>query len=390
MEFVARRYDTLEPIRIRLEGERIKSVEPADDENTSSEYSQLPLVAPAFYDMQINGHGGIWFGKHGITPEEVLQALEPHFAFGVTRMFPTLITNSDENFRTGFAAIRAACEQETWANELVAGCHLEGPYLSGEDGPRGAHPREHIRPADWDEFQIWQAASGGRIRLVTIAPETEGAIDFIKQAVKAGVVCSIGHTGAEPEDIQRAVDAGATLSTHLGNGSHGMIRRHPNYIWEQMAEDRLTAGLITDGHHLPASVVKCLVRAKGAERCLITCDASGLAGCPPGIYREGDSAIEILDSGKVVVAGQREYLAGSGASTLDCVRWASQNAGLSLKTACDMAGNQVARFFGDDEILFEPGALGGLILLDTGDQNGTIALIATISRGKLRYGELPC
>lgn len=387
MEFVARRYDTLEPIRIRLKGERIESVEPAGNEKSAS---RLPLVAPAFYDMQINGHGGIWFGKPGITAAEVLQALEPHYAFGVTRMFPTLITNSDENFRTGFAAIRSACEQEKWADELVAGCHLEGPYLSGEDGPRGAHPREHIRPADWDEFQRWQEASGGRIRLVTIAPETAGAIDFIRTAVQHGIVCSIGHTGAEPEDIRRAVDAGATMSTHLGNGSHGMIRRHPNYIWEQMAEDRLTAGLITDGHHLPASVVKCMVRAKGVERCLITCDASGLAGCPPGIYREGDSAIEILENGKVVVAGQREYLAGSGASTLDCVRWAAQNAGLSLKTACDLAGNQVARFFGDEEIRFEAGALGDFILLDTGDQNDTIALIVTISRGKLRYGGLPC
>jgi N-acetylglucosamine-6-phosphate deacetylase len=241
MEFVARLYDTLEPIRLRIEGERIASVEPLGEQNPPGETSQLPLVAPAFYDMQINGHAGVWFGQPNITPEQVLQTLEPHYAFGVTRMFPTLITNSDENFRTGFSAIREACEQEGWADELVAGCHLEGPYLSPEDGPRGAHPREHIRPADWDEFQHWQDASGGRIRLVTIAPETEGAIDFIKRAVKAGLVCSIGHTAAEPEDIHRAVDAGATMSTHLGNGSHGMIRRHPNYIWDQLAEDRLVA-----------------------------------------------------------------------------------------------------------------------------------------------------
>ncbi|MBD3674726.1 MAG: N-acetylglucosamine-6-phosphate deacetylase [Planctomycetaceae bacterium] len=385
MELHGKRYDTGQPVQVTIEGERVKSVTPLED---AHDPESLPIIAPAFYDLQINGHGGIWFGQPGLIPEQVLTALKPHFGFGVTRMFPTLITNSDENLLNGFTSIRQACEQEPWADRLVAGCHLEGPYLSGEDGPRGAHPLEHIRPANWDEFQRWQEASGGRIRLVTIAPETEGAIDFIKRAVDAGIVMSIGHTAAEPDDIQRAVDAGATMSTHLGNGAHGTIRRHPNYIWEQLAEDRLMPGLITDSHHLPASVVKCMVRVKGTENCIITCDASGLAGCPPGIYHEPGLDVEVLEDGKVVVAGQRQYLAGSGASTLDCVAWASKLPDIGLRAACDMAGNQVAKVFGDEEVLFEPGNLADFICLEISESKGTIRMNSTISHGELCYGEL--
>ena len=103
---------------------------------------------------------------------------------------------------------------------MVCGCHLEGPYISAEDGPRGAHPREHVRHADWNEFQQLQEISGNRIKLVTLAPEVDGALDFIRTAVASGVVISIGHTAASPEQIRAAVDAGARLRrTHLGNGS---------------------------------------------------------------------------------------------------------------------------------------------------------------------------
>src|SRR5262249_8138444 len=148
----------------------------------------------------------------------------------------------------------------------VPGLHVEGPYLSPEDGPRGAHPLEHIRPPDWDEFQRFLEAAGGRIRLLTLAPEAEAALPFIERLPAAGIVVAIGHTGADPETIHAAVRAGARLSTHLGNGAHSMIRRHPNYIWEQLACDDLTASVIADGHHLPASVLKCFARVKGAER----------------------------------------------------------------------------------------------------------------------------
>ena len=245
----------------------------------------------------------------------MLGVLEKHFRFGLTRLCPTLITNSFEALAGAFAAIREACEREPWADRLVPGCHLEGPYISAEDGPRGAHPREHVRPPDWAEFEQLQEISGRRIRLVTLAPELPGAVDFIRRAVGSGVVVAIGHTAATGEQIAAAVEAGARLSTHLGNGAHGMIRRHPNYIWDQLGDPRLSASVIADGHHLPSSVLRSILRAKSPRNVILTCDAAGLAGCAPGVYTEGAMRMEILDDGRIVIAGQRQLLAGSAAQT---------------------------------------------------------------------------
>jgi N-acetylglucosamine-6-phosphate deacetylase len=228
-----RRYENGEPVRITVEGERIAAVDPAWPSRDANDW---PFVAPGLFDLQINGHGGTWFGKEGITPDEILGVLEKHFHFGVTRLCPTVITNSFEVLREALAALRQACEEESWAAGMVPGFHLEGPYISAEDGPRGAHPREHVRHPDWSEFQRLQAAAGGRICLITLAPELPGAVDFIRRASESGVTVSLGHTAASGREIAGAVEAGARLSTHLGNGAHPMLRRHPNYIWEQLGD----------------------------------------------------------------------------------------------------------------------------------------------------------
>ena len=171
----------------------------------------------------------------------------------------------------------------------ILGIHLEGPYISTEDGPRGAHPLEHVREPDWDEFQQWQDIAEGMIRVVTLAPEKEGAYPFIEKLVANDIIVSLGHTDASAEDIRAAVNAGAKLSTHLGNGAHAVIRRHPNYIWEQLAADELHASLIVDGHHLPPTVVKSMMRAKTLNRCILISDATALAGMPPGLISSLDN-----------------------------------------------------------------------------------------------------
>src|SRR5262249_46804632 len=153
-----------------------------------------------------------------------------------------------------------ACEKDPQLARAIPGIHLEGPYISAEDGPRGAHARQHVRPPDWDEFCRLQDLAGGRIRLVTLAPETAGALPFIERLSRAGVVVALGHTAASGECIRDAIQAGARLSTHLGNGAHAVLPRHPNYIWEQLADDGLWASIICDGHHLPESVMRCILR----------------------------------------------------------------------------------------------------------------------------------
>jgi N-acetylglucosamine-6-phosphate deacetylase len=221
--------------------------------------------------------------------------------------------------------------------DCVAGYHLEGPYIASEDGPRGAHPIQHVRGADWDEFCRLQEASGNRIRLVTLAAEADHAVEFIQQCRHNNVVVALGHTGATPAQIQAAVDAGAQLSTHFGNGAHGMLPRHPNYLWEQLADDRLWASVIADGWHVPASVLKCVLKCKTQAHTVLTCDVSGFAGCPVGTYQEGDVGVEVLEDGRLVVAGQRQFLAGSGATTGDCVVGMMRSCGITLPEAVNMA-----------------------------------------------------
>lgn len=384
MELVGRRYDTFEAVRIKINGDKITSIDLLPD----SEAAGLPFIAPALFDLQINGYGGIWFNKPGLTADEVCQVLEKHYQYGITRLCPTLITSSFDDYVSGFTAIREACDQNSWVDQMVPGCHLEGPYISPIQGPRGAHPLDQVRPADWDEFCQLQELSGNRIRLVTLAPEVDNAIPFIKKAVASGVVVSIGHTAAEPEQITEAVDAGARLSTHLGNGAHGTLRRHPNYIWEQLGEPHLMASIITDGYHLPASVVRTIIKTKGVENTIITCDASGLAGSPPGIYEEGSVKMEVLENGPIVIAGQRQLLAGSGVETDTCVTTAIDMAGITLQEAVDMAGVNPARLLGFEEIRLEVGARADLILFHYEGAGSRMNLQTTLSCGAVKYGTL--
>ncbi len=381
----ARSYENGEPLRIKIAVRRIRSVEPAWPAESVADW---PFVSPSLFDLQINGHGGVWFSNDALTREDVLKALEPHYRYGVTRLCPTLITNSFEGLAAGFAAIRAACELESWAERMVCGCHLEGPYISSEDGPRGAHPREHVRAADWDEFQKLQEISGNRIKLVTLAPEVDGAIEFIRRAVDSGIVISIGHTAAAPEQIRAAVDAGAKLSTHLGNGAHAMIHRHRNYIFEQLADPRLTASLIVDGHHLPASLVRTFLKVKSPQRTILTCDAAGWAGCPPGIYESKLGRSEILEDGKLVVAGQRELLAGSAQETDTCVANVIEFAGVSLKDAVDMASKNPAKLLGCEVVRLRRGSLADLMVFRIPPEGKRLTIEATIASGELMYGEI--
>jgi len=384
MELVGRRYDTYEAVSITIKEDKISSIELLPD----SEAAGLPFIGPSMFDLQINGHGGIWFNKPGLTVEEVCQVLEKHYQYGITRLCPTLITSSFEDYVSGFSAIREACDEYPWVDQMVPGCHLEGPYISPIQGPRGAHPLDQVRAADWDEFSRLQELSGNRIRLITLAPEVDNAIPFIKKAVASGVVVSIGHTAAEPEQIIEAVDAGARLSTHLGNGAHGTLRRHPNYIWEQLGEPRLMASIITDGHHLPASVVRTIIKTKGVEDTIITCDASGLAGLPPGIYDEGSVKMEVLEDGPIVIAGQRQLLAGSGLETDSCVTTAIDMAGITLQEALDMAGLNPARLLGFEQIRLEVGSRADLILFHYDGPGSRFNLQTTLSCGTVKYGTL--
>ncbi len=259
--------------------------------------------------------------------------------------------------RHGLRTIAAACEAFPDVAARVVGIHLEGPFLSGGDGYRGAHPTDAMRDPDWAFFQELQESSGGRIVLITLAPERTGAIAFIRKAVESGVVVALGHTAAVGATIRAAVEAGARLSTHLGNGIASPLPRHPNPIWEQAAIDDLSASFIADGHHLDAATLRVLARAKGPARSILVSDASPLAGLPAGIY--GEWAVD--PSGKVVVAGT-PYLAGSNQGPGIGVRNLLQATGWTLAEALASATSNPARLLGKPEPRLTAGEPANLLV----------------------------
>jgi len=354
----------------------------------ASEQSGRSWIAPGFIDLQSNGYGGQEFSSPELTVEKVAEIARVQASFGVTQFCPTVTTASFETIVHSLRTIAEACRRVPEVAYTVAGIHLEGPYIAREDGPRGAHPLEHCREPDWDEFQRFQEAAQRRIRILTLSPEFDGAPEFIRRVAADGVVVAIGHTGADSAQIRAAVDAGATLSTHLGNGAHRTLRRHPNYLWDQMAEDRLMASLIVDGHHLPAEVVKSMVRAKTPGRCILVSDLSGLAGLPPGRYETQLCELEILADGRLVIAGQDQLLAGASRPIGAGVAGVMRFAGVDLATAVAMASQHPARLLGRKPVELRPGDAADVTLFDLADGRegpaSRLVIRATVTGGRLQ------
>lgn len=302
-------------------------------------------IAPGLIDLQVNGWRGVDFTSGDLTPERVWQALVEMREAGVTACLPTVTTNDRQVILHSLRVIAQAHELYPAARWAILGIHLEGPYISAEDGPRGAHPRQHVRPPDWDEFCQFQEAARGLIRYVTLAPELPGALEMIVRLRQQGVLVGLGHHAASREQIQAAVEAGAQLATHLGNGCHASLPRHNNYLWEQLADDRLQASVIADGHHLPAAVLKSFYRVKGAGRLILVSDAIHLAGLPAGEYGAMGSRVEVQEDGFVRLKGT-PYLAGSTLRLWQTIPRMMAGAGASLAEAIEMASANPARLLG--------------------------------------------
>jgi N-acetylglucosamine-6-phosphate deacetylase len=264
------------------------------------------FLAPGFVDLQVNGFAGMDFND---PAQEIGRAIDALLATGVTRCLPTVITGPPEKMLACLRNLRRA-QKTLPRGHAIAGFHVEGPHIDAADGPRGAHPAEWVRPPDLAEFQRWQDATDGNVRLVTLSPHWPSAPEYIAALVRAGVAVSLGHTGARAAEIAAAVDAGATLSTHLGNAASKLLPKIQNCLWDQLAEDRLSASFIADGLHLGEAFFRVALRAKGPERTVLVTDAAAPAGASPGPYRLGELDVELTADGRVVLASQ-ERLAGS-------------------------------------------------------------------------------
>jgi N-acetylglucosamine-6-phosphate deacetylase len=264
---------------------------------------------------------------------------------GTQRILATFITHSPDVIRESLCKFESYRSRDILVRQTIVGYHLEGPYLSSDDGFRGAHSAELMKDPNWAEFESNQEAANGNIRLVTLAPERAGSDEFIANATRSGVRISLGHTNANERQIDNAIAAGATLCTHLGNGCPSMLHRHENIIHRLLSRDELTACLIPDGIHLPFNVLRNLFRAKPPGKVILTTDAMAAAGAGPGRYRLGQLELEVGDDEMVRLPGSSLF-AGSALRLDDGVAKAVQWLGIDIAAAREMASTIPAQSLG--------------------------------------------
>lgn len=339
-------YKTGERIRLFCEDGKISEINvlPITQEKckerslpSGEEKEELPLIGPGLVDLQINGFKGYDFNHRHLTSETVKSVTRLLREQGVTSYYPTIITESSEHIERALRTIAAACAEDLEVASMISGIHVEGPYISPKDGARGAHALKWVRKPDFDEFTQWQQAAEGRIKLITLSPEWENAEVFIRQCAAAGIAVSIGHTSATSPQIKAAVAAGASMSTHFGNGIQAELPRHPNVLWAQLAAEGLSCCLIADGFHLPEEVLKVAMKVKG-DQALLVSDAVALCGMPPGYYDTPVGGKVILTpEGRLHLAESPELLAGSAQLLTRGIEQLARSGICSLERAWDMA-----------------------------------------------------
>lgn len=364
-------------IEISFADGRITSIAPAD-------YAGPLYLSAGLIDLQVNGYSHYDLNDGTVDAERVAALTETQLALGVTTFLPTLVTQAEANILKGLRAIKEARERFPRVASVVPSVHVEGPFISPQDGPRGAHPLEHVRPADSAEFERWQAVSGGLVGLLTLSPHSDAAIELVRHAAGQGVHVAIGHTDATPEQIHAAAAAGATLSTHLGNGIQALLARHPNPIWAQLADDRLTATFIGDSHHLPADTLKAMLRAKGLDRALLVSDIVAPGGLEPGIYHQTiGGRVQLWANGRLGPPGT-PYLAGAALPLADDVARTVAMTGLSLAEVLRLATANPGRFAGGRGRL-APGERADLMLFEWAPGAEKLGIVETYLEGELAW-----
>ncbi|MFM9082087.1 MAG: N-acetylglucosamine-6-phosphate deacetylase [Opitutaceae bacterium] len=268
-------------------------------------------MSHGLFDLQVNGFAGVDFQRPEITRADLDRAAEALRRHQTTGILFTLITDTIDALAAQLERVERFRAESASVREMIAGYHIEGPYLLPEPGYHGAHDPRKMKAPDRAEFDRLQRAAGGRIRLVTLAPEWPGSPDFIRHLVASGVTASIGHSNADDRAIDAAVAAGLTMCTHVGNGVPQQMHRHDNIIQRVLARDELTAVFIPDGIHVPPGVLRNFVRAKPRAKVLFTTDCMAAAGAPPGRYTVGHIEVEAGAGGVVREPGKPNFAGSS-------------------------------------------------------------------------------
>jgi N-acetylglucosamine-6-phosphate deacetylase len=375
-------FQTGKPVAVTIENGKISRIQSL---RRLSDPVNPCYISPGLIDNQVNGFAGISFSLGGseISKEGILKATRELWKKGVTSWLATLTTNSHEILLRNFKLLSNMKNDPALHGSLL-GFHLEGPYISPEDGYRGAHPLLYVRNPDWNEFMEYYKASGNAIITVTLAPETPGAFEFIRKCRETGIVVALGHHNASRKIVDEAVRNGAKISTHLGNGCANLINRHDNPLWPQLSNDSLKISIICDGFHLRDEEIRTFYKVKGLEKTIITSDVTSFAGMPPGIYTvEGGAVVELTPEGMLRYPEQN-VLYGSATPLSVGVAHIMKVTGCSLKDAITMAATNPAKLYGlTDRGSLEPGKRADLILFKIGEKD--LIIVKTWVAGELMY-----
>jgi N-acetylglucosamine-6-phosphate deacetylase len=295
------------------------------------EMQPMELKLPGLVDLQVNGYGGVDFSSSELTPERFYHACRQLIQKGVTAFCPTIITSREEVYKANLAIMAAAFALPEFRDHLL-GIHAEGPFLSKMPGAIGCHNPDWVQTAHGGFLEKMQNWAEGNIRIVTIAAEIPGAAELTRRACRMGITVFLGHQLAGVEAIKTLAAAGAKAVTHLGNGMPAMANRHDNPLLHALAVDEIAATIITDGHHLPAHLIKTIIRCKGIDNVAVISDASPLAGMPPGDYTTLGNPARLEPSG-LLHNPKLNCLVGSSATLVECLDYAKS---LGLFTQADL------------------------------------------------------
>ncbi|MBU6180955.1 MAG: N-acetylglucosamine-6-phosphate deacetylase [Verrucomicrobia bacterium] len=283
----------------------------------------------SYFDLQINGYAGVDFCSHDLTSEEMRRACEALAADGIGGILATLITDSVDALCAKLGQMVRYREEDPFIRETVRGFHVEGPFLNAAPGYIGAHPPQHVVPANSDDAARILEAGNGLVRLMTLAPENDAGAATTRFLVSQGVTVSAGHCDPDLGTLERAIDAGLSMITHLGSGCPVVLPRHDNFIQRVLSlSDRLWVCFIPDGAHVPFFALKNYLRITGLERTIFTSDAILAAGLGPGIYHLSGEPVEVDAEGVARRPGSPN-LAGSTIRGHQVARNLREHLGLS-------------------------------------------------------------
>ncbi len=272
------------------------------------------MTAPGWIDLQVNGYAGVDFNADQLTSDEVLAVCRQLDDDGVSGILATIITAPMAAMITRITRMARWIDEVPEIADKLIGIHVEGPFISQHSGFVGAHPPGDVLPASRDAAQRLVEAGGGKVRLLTLAPENDQRFQTTRWLADQGILVAAGHSDASLEQLRGAIDAGLRLYTHLGNGCPAMLHRHDNIIQRVLSlADSVAISFIADGHHVPPLALKNFLALVPDDNIVIVSDAISAAGLGPGEFQLSGQIVYVDQQG-AAWAADRTHFAGSAAT----------------------------------------------------------------------------